>query len=67
MDWSTGVIASPRLTLPPLAAGGRELSMEPGKGTTFVRYDAELRRDSMQHAVAHLRVTLFDSVSRKTS
>jgi len=45
-----------------LAAGGRELSMGLGKGITFVCYDPELRRDSVQHAVAHLRATLFDPV-----
>jgi len=33
-----------------------------GKGITFVCYDPELRRDSVQHAVAHLRATLFDPV-----
>ena len=42
----------------PASTGGRHLSMGPGRGTTFVRYDAETTRDSVARAVAHFRATL---------
>ena len=42
----------------PASAGGRHLSMGPGRGTTFVRYDPDTAHDSVIHAVAHFRGTL---------
>ena len=42
----------------PASAGGRSLSMGPGRGTTFVRYDPDTARDSVTRAVAHFRATL---------
>lgn len=44
----------------PGSAGGRDISMGPGKGTTFVRYDPETTQDSVQRAVAYFRATLLE-------
>ncbi len=43
----------------PASAGGRHISMGPGRGTTFVQYDPDLARDSVRRAVAHFRDTLL--------
>ena len=42
----------------PASTGGRQISMGPGRGMTFVRYDPDTARDSVTRAVAHFRATL---------
>ena len=42
----------------PASTGGRHISMGPGRGTTFVRYDADTARDSVARVVAHFRAAL---------
>jgi dienelactone hydrolase len=42
----------------PGSTGGRQLSMGPGRGTTYVRYDAATARDSVARVVSHFRATL---------
>ena len=42
----------------PGSVGGRHISMGPGRGTTYVRYDPDTARDSVARAIAHFRATL---------